>query len=670
MGNDFTYGLTTAFDSPYRTESATASSVVPPPAPWQVSIAGRSYQIDTEFKPYLRDAFRHRSIASQREAIDLTNEPGEGTVNVEDLWRRGQNNWVLGAGQPYLDRKDSSPNRFWSAKGVETAYTWQVTLLPKAVKVYSTTNADIQVIVVSDTVYVADNNAIKYSTNLVTWTTVSGSPGGTGVGFRSWATNGHTLWIAFGPGGLYLTTVGSGSMSAYITKPHTGTSTVTITTVGWAGIYLMASSGPHLYGGGGNFALTGSTLRLPATTLFTHPNSAWIWVDYAWGDSEVYIAGYVNITGGSGAIFRTTTTTAGTNLLVPSLALPLESGEKPYVIFPYLNFEFIGTNLGVRMCRTISAYDPSGNAGDLEAGAIQPNLFQQVTGPVYGITAHNRFVYFGWTNFDTTSSGLGRLDLSNFVGDLTPAYVADIMATTTHHIAGCDYLTTSGTVLAHTGAYSSPIVAVAFTGVWANHPTEKEPTGHIDSGYITYGIPDDKVALQLSARAQAPLDGSLTGYISVDQKLGQNYSKIGETFTGSVRTPWPLTQIRGEQYQVRIELTAGTTTTQSPTFYRWLLKSYPAVVSGTQIIVPITLARKVNEQGLERAFDPYEELVYLRGLRQSQQVIQYVEGPYSTTCIIATLDWVPETEQGNAGNLRGYNGTCVVYLKTFPVTNA
>lgn len=653
---NFTYNLTTAYDQPYRTQTATVTTQVPPPAPFQVSIGGHTYPVDTEFKPYLRDAFRHRSIASQREAIDLTNEPGIGTVNVEDLWRREQFGWTLGAGQPYLDRKESSPSRFWQSKGVETALTWQLTLLPKSVQVYSSTNALIFVLVVSDTVYVADGNTIKHSTNLSTWTTVTGGPAGT---FWDWATNGHTIWIAWGTHGIYKTTAGASTMTSYAHG--------TVTSVGWAGTYLMAGAGPKLYGGGGTYAIVGPTL--PATPLFTHPNPTWTWVDFAWGDSEVYIAGYVNIPGGNGAIFRTTTTTTGLNLLVPSLALPLEGGERPYCIFPYLNFEFIGTNLGIRMCRTISAYDPSGNAGDLEAGAIQPNLFQQIKGPVHAITAHNRFVYFGWTQFDTTSSGLGRLDLSNFVDDLTPAYVSDLMVTTQNQVNSADWVTLTGTILGHTGAYSSPIVAVAGSGLWVNTPLHKVTSGYVDSGYITYGIPDNKVALQLSAHAQSPLDGTITGYLSVDQPLGKNFSEVGTTYSGQQQRPWKVTQVRGNQYQVRIQLTtAGTNLT--PTFQRWLLKSYPAVVSGTQIIVPITLFRATTEQSLVRPFDPYYELSYLESLRQSQQVISYVEGPYQATVIISTLDWVPFGEQGNAGDRRGYNGTLVVYMKSFPQTNA
>lgn len=632
---------------------------VPPEAPFQVSIAGHNYAIDTEFKPYLRDAFRHRSIASQRESIDLTNEPGEGTVNTADLWRRGQENWVLAGGQPYFDRKQSNATRFWNSKGITTGLTWQIKLLPKATRVYTATDhtgtESLKVMVVGDSAYVADGNLVKYSQNLTSWTTVTGGPGTKVISFT---TNGHTVWISYGTAGVYKTTRGASTMSvfAHVTGVHIGT-------IGWVGTYLLVSSGPKIYGGGGTYAVVGP--GLPATPLFTHPNPTWIWFDFSWGDSEIYMAGFV-ATGfkmGAGGIYRTTTTTTGLNLLVPSLALPLETGESPWTIFSYLNYQFVGTSLGIRMCRTISAYDPSGNAGDLEAGAIQPNLFQAVTTPVFAITAHGRFVYFAWTKFDTASSGIGRLDLSNFVDELTPAYVSDMMIAGQNTIVSMDYVTW------RTTGISTPIVAVTNTGLWTYSKTEFVTEGFVDSGYVTYGIPDAKVALQLSLRAQTDDDGTVKGYVSADKALGKTYTLVGTSSSFIDTVQWPIDQLRGEQFQVRIELEPSTTTPPTtPIVNRWLLKSYPAVVSGTTIIAPITLARTVVEQGVLRPFDPYAELAFLQSKRQSQEIVKYVEGPFTATVIITTLDWIPYGEQGNAGNRRGYNGTLVVYMKTFPST--
>lgn len=650
----FRYSLTTRFNQPYNDQTSLFDSIVPPGTGFQVSIAGRKYLIDTSFEPYRRDAFRHRSIPAQRQAIDFTNQPGEGSVNTADLWRRSMDTWVMGAGQPYIDRKNALPNRFWQSKGITNQLPWQVSLLPKARKIYTSTEIT-RVIVVGKYMYVADGPTIKVSTNLVTWITITGSPGGT---FWAWTTNGYDLWLAFGTHGIYHTTAGSPSMSSYITG--------TVTNVAWAGVYLLAFGGPHVW-------QVTSTGTLPATPLFTHPNSQWLWSDACWGDSEIYLSGYVNTgtpslyQGSNGAVFRTTTQTDGTTLIVPAQALPFEGGEIPITLFSYLNFVFIGTNLGVRMCRTIEAYDPSGNAGDLEAGAIQPNLFMPVKRPVTAITAHNRFIYFAWQTFDTTSSGLGRLDLSNFVDDLTPAYVSALMVGSQAFIRDADWYAppTANQVLGIVAPFSSPVVAMDSTGLWVYDPQNKVTSGYVDSGYITYGIPDTKVAMALTLRALPPLNGSYRAFVSADQQLSANYSQVGETFTAIPSTLYSLTQIRGEQYQVRVTLSTNGSN-GSPVLNRWTLKAYPAVVAGIQVSVVLMLSRMVTEQGVKRSYDPYEEYAFMENLRQSQQVVQYVEGSFVLTVIVTSLDWLPNREQGNRGLWRGYDADLVVYLKSLP----
>ena len=120
---------------------------------------------------------------------------------------------------------------------------------------------------------------------------------------------------------------------------------------------------------------------------------------------------------------------------------------------------------------------------------------------------------------------------------------------------------------------------------------------------------------------------------------------------------------------MRIELTSGGTG-KTPTLNRWLLKAYPAVVAGIYILVPIILSRRAEEQGVNQAFDPYYEYDFLENLRQTQQIIKYVEGPFTRTVVITSLDWIPYAEQGNVSDWRGYNADLVVTLKSFPDTTA
>ena len=100
-----------------------------------MSLAGHNYVVDTSFEPYRRDAFRHRhSIPPQREGIQVTNIPGEGTINPDGLWRRGMDDWLLGAGQTYLDRKLSVNNRYYQSKGVNPWTQWNLTLHHDVIK--------------------------------------------------------------------------------------------------------------------------------------------------------------------------------------------------------------------------------------------------------------------------------------------------------------------------------------------------------------------------------------------------------------------------------------------------------------------------------------------------------------------------------------------------------
>ena len=96
-------------------------SVVANLGPYSIAINGRVFTVDTSFEPYRREAFRHKTIPAQRQSINLTNIAGEGTVNTEGLWRREQQDWGMGAGQLYLDRKgDNAENRYYTSKGLRS----------------------------------------------------------------------------------------------------------------------------------------------------------------------------------------------------------------------------------------------------------------------------------------------------------------------------------------------------------------------------------------------------------------------------------------------------------------------------------------------------------------------------------------------------------------------
>jgi hypothetical protein len=624
-------------------------SIVEQPAPlltpqyMEVSIAGRPYVLDTSFEPYRRDAFRHRSIQAQREAIDLTNLPGEGTVNSEGTWRREAWDWHFGAGQPYQDRKGSVDARFSTSKGVNPWMQWQIELLDDTKEVLPLVGSGL-VYQVGQYVVVLDNeaNTVQYSVDLVTWDTISGLPP-----TLTWmATDGYNLWIACSSDGIYTTNIASiGSATSYVTGSVEG--------VWWVGDNLMATWENNLY----QIVASGA---LPSP-LWTHPNPGFSFATMCSGSSQIYIGGAVY-----GAqvplqslVYRTTIEATGTALTIPVQALPLEGGEYVTSLYGYLNYVFVGTNLGVRMCRTIAAYDPTGNEGDLEAGPILPGLFPPgpVNSPVYSMVGNNRFMYFGWNNYDSESTGLGRCDLSTFIDTQAPAFASDLMVPGQGYVTGMDWCTIN----------NAPIFCVAGLGVFTSTDTPVE-SGYVTSGYLGYGIMDDKIIIAGDIGCVQPQQGNVSMALASD--AGSNiFAFVGQQVSyadgGSpTNSTFSINQIRGELLTTQLTLTRDPTTGQSPIMHRWTIKGIPGVSAGTTISVVIRMWDVEDIYGGDYWFDPYAEKEFLENLRQTQQLFEYVEGPYSALCTVDEIDWLPEKFR-DATVAGGFQGNLIVYLKTW-----
>ena len=304
--------------------------------------------------------------------------------------------------------------RFEESKGINPWMQWQCELLNDTEQV-QTLAGNGQVIQCGKYIYVLDLTAqtIKFSPDLVTWTTLTGGPANPAM----LATDGYDLWIAGnGSGqGIYSTTAGAASASQYVTSGQ-------FQGVWWVGERLMATASNAVY----NIIASGA----PPAALWTHPSSNFIWTTMCEGSSQIYLAGY---NAGQGLplqslVYRTTIEATGTALTIPVQALPMEGGEYVTNLYGYLNFVFVGSNLGMRMCRTIAAYDPTGNEGDLEAGPLLPGLFPPgpVSQPVQAMVGNNRFIYFGWSDYDSVSTGTrpgGHLHLHRHPGpgpDLGP----------------------------------------------------------------------------------------------------------------------------------------------------------------------------------------------------------------------------------------------------------
>jgi len=451
--------------------------------------------------------------------------------------------------------------------------------------------------------------------------------------------------------------------------------------------------------------------NISSDLLYTHPDPYWVWSDAVGGETQIYFAGYSSNNGSNrnGCIYRSdllgASTTSATNtqtvstsqvaqpwqLVSPVQALPMSPDEYPTCIQSYLNFIFIGTNRGIRMAQTLSIYDPTATAtGDLKSGPIIPNILQPITNPVTAIVGDGRFVWFAWSNYDSNSTGLGRLDLTTFIsGDpLAPVYASDLMVTGQGIINS----------LAWNPVKNVPTMAVAGRGVYEPYATNVNgimtATKYVSSGSITssifdYGIPDQKAPVYFEYGGSTSYNSNLTASVVCEpleiykQTLttvansGGTWGPVSFTSPSTIGTATKEYQLgasptyvpnnpKSSQFQVTVNLNAGTKTSTydtSPILYRWTLKSFPNVVSGTNISVVLQLFSVAIVDGEEVYMDPYDNFYWLESLRQAQNLITYTEGPLSASiAIVESLDWIPHKRRDNYEN--GFEGDCVITIKT------
>jgi hypothetical protein len=533
--------------------------------------------------------------------------------------------------------------------------------------------------------------------NTVSDTGVVSAVSGTSFSYNS--TNITAMGYGYGytmPGGTQTGTV-TGSNNTGLTGTYTVASTPSPTTFTFTDPALPTT-------GNANGGVVTSTVM--PDVLYTHENPSWVWSDIAGGYTQIYYSGYVKGSSGNiygGCIYRSnfqgssTTTSTGVSatsntsvfqpfqLNTPVQALPMSPDEYPTCITSYLNFIFIGTNRGIRMAQTLSLYDPTATqTGDLKSGPVIPNVIQPLSQPVTAIIGDGRYIWFSWNQYDTQSTGLGRLDLGTFIaGDpLAPAYASDVMVPYTGSYA---YGTGQGMInsLVWDPVRNLPVMAIGGKGIYAPKATNVNglmtvvpangntyvASGSITSGYFDYGIPDAKVGFGFAYNAVNPTGCSVAATVISDPDMPSPKSANITAFSGngSYDTTTQIlntdgSTVRANQFQVTVTLNAGSSNANSPTLHRWTLKAWPTVVQGTSISAVFQLSSIDVVDGMEVFIDPYDNFSWLENLRQIQDVVTYTEGPISAPCVIESLDWIPHKRRDNYEN--GFEGDCVVMFKT------
>lgn len=573
------------------------------PSVYPVAIAGHPYQViwDHLAIEVWGAKFKRNSLPLLRSQADQSSAPGAQSISPENFWPRSQESWISGAGQLKQDRKDSIETRFYTSKGIDPWTPYQLSLLNGTTVKKSSANTGLQVVVNGTGIYFMDGANLYYSSDsMANWTTVTGITGTP----LSICSDGTTAYVSTATA-IY--SISGSVASAYILG--------NIYLCGFVKGRLMVASGTTIYnliaGGGG---------ALP-TALYPK-GTGWTWVGFAGGQSHIYAAGY---SGDKSIIYKTAIVADGTVLAVPSAAASLPDGEIVRSIESYLSYIILGSDLGVRFCAVQSD-------GSLTIGALIPT-----TSPVYCFEPQAKFVWYGLTNYDADSTGLGRLNLETFTSNLTPAYASDLM------------VTGQGAVRSVKTFATYRIFTVDGKGLYAETLNTPVTTGKMVTGWINYDLSDAKVAVFLDLFHE-PLNGTVSVALATDNAEKVIVGTSASQGTSAPDHSFPTNQSRGLQYQLTLTLTP--TSNISPKVTRWTLRSYPAPNRSSQFLVPVVLTPLIQVKGGERACDIVAERIFLESLMKTQSVITYQQGNDTYQVVMYDYQFLPE-KINDKGDIQG-----------------
>jgi hypothetical protein len=589
------------------------------PYVFPVALNGRAYQIDLK-----SGAFSRQFDDRTRSSVDQSTEPGEAAINTQGLWRRSQSSWHYGAGQTYSDTADAEQYRFKSSKGVNVWERGKCSLLPDTTLAYASANSNLYMATASDRLYGADDQALKYTTDFVAFTTVTGTAASA---IYSLASDGFNVFFSYANGDIDQTNAGVSTSSAYITGIEAGHMAYV------RGRLMVAGQGADKHKIWNITTAPGSSANNP-TALFTHPNSDFNWVGFAGGQNNIYCAGYA---GNKSLIYKTTIKADGTALDIPTVAGELPLGEVVQAIDAYLGFIVIGLQNGLRFCSS----DSDGNL------VIGPLI--ETGSAVTAFTSIGKFVYFAWANYDSTSTGIGRMDISTQVSANQPVYASDLMATgqgaivDIHEFAG------------------APVFTVSGLGAYRQHSTNLVESGYLQSGIYRWGVPDSKFIPKWDLRTE-PLKGTVAVAVTADSGASRDVGT--QTTLGSLESTFNGYEDRVFEAEAKLTLTrSASNAAEGPTVTRWLARAYAAPLRSQLFSVPLLLHHRMNVRGREYFFDVDDELARLRDLVENPRVVAYQENLESFSVVVEDVRWQP-VDSGRTYNEWDWEGTCTVIMRS------
>lgn len=522
-----------------------------------IALAGIGFEIDVR-------KLKGGTIPGQRQAVDQAQNPGEGTLNPVGVWTRQMSDWSLGEGQVFQDRPQSDTRRAFKIRGAEWTSQDSIAVGQRFEQQENVTAAG-QFFMKAGSWYYWYNGTTLRLTQTPTlvassWTaatTFTGTP-------KAIAHDGTNVFLATTTG-LFSAAIGTAAIAA------------TAIVVGVDNVGYIQN---HLVIGRANI-LEEVDAAFARTIVTTHRSTNFKWSIIAGGNGNVFAGG--NINGVSELYVLSVSQTTGA-LQKSVAAATLLPDESLYTMMVYGQKAVLGTSLGVRVADIVSM-------GGLSYGPPTG------TGACQALAGAGQFVYFGATNTDGVTSGIGRMDLSTAVNtDANQfAYAVDSLptiGTSANVVLGIAVLST-GEVFGIVDAKGIYRKLPNVSGNWTSG------SAVVETGWLTYNTIENKTLVDIDMGLSLPTTfDSVLAELSTD---GTTWTAIGLATPTQV-PPFVLTVPQARRFKVRFTITAGVgraNTTAFPFMSYWSVRIMPAPRRSRQLRLPLEIAQKVDGGGGE-----------------------------------------------------------------------
>lgn len=616
-----------------------------------VRLGDRKYNIDLA-------RLARATIDPIRQGFDTQGQPGEQSLNQAGVWKRSRNDWELGAGQRESDMQESTLREYYTSLGIDPWTKGEIKLHKATTKVgpSTLTTDNVFLATAGDYVYMTEGQDIYPSSDGgQTWD--ASFPLGTPATIKGIASDGTNVFIADVNGvaavtGITPSTTGiwalSGTDNVWVANGYVIAAVdVRLTTL--SGV-LAAPNAPNINGD-----------IVPSN--FTQVDE---WVEVIGTPVGIFAGGNK---GTRGRIYYIGINDSTSALNAPVIAAELPDGETINTLVEYGGLVIIGTSKGIRAAQIAGE-------GYLTYG---PRI--SIPGGVTHLEEQGEFVWFSWSNYETYT-GLGRLGLSEFTGQLVPAYASDLMASAQGPIRGLATVTIDGEDRRLFTVYDSG--TPANTGAWIEHATDYVTSGTLNEGRFRWGITELKSAVSVDMRHDTLLTGESIALTVADDRTPAGTKTITSATEGTEtpgikaiadQVPIPaggtgINPVQGE-FITNIVVLAGPSTS-TPTLYRWTVRAIPMPFVAEIIQLPIILTSQTTFDERDVYQDIYEDYAYLKSLLENRSLALFIMGDETKNVYVSGVGyeagslakWSDSTQRSEGRRDRWPEGVITVTLIT------